>query len=144
MRAGPTGACRSSLLVKRVRMPDSWALNQPNALRRFFVDFRKTSDQPGQSVRSKASLERFFADFARLKLALAEPPAQAASIYIDLARLRTFLATLRQVTAKLYRLGDFIDVWSVAGVNRVELRNAAVLAWLLDANGTHGLSLIHI
>jgi hypothetical protein len=34
--------------------------------------------------------------------------------------------------------GALLNVWSVAGLGRNELRNAAVLAWLLDPNQTHG------
>ncbi len=34
--------------------------------------------------------------------------------------------------------GSFIDVWSIAGLRRRELPNAAVLAWLIDPNGSHG------
>jgi len=101
------------------------------------AEFRTASDLSGQSTRSKTSLERFFTDFARLRLALTDHPAPA-SISVDLVGLANFLETFGRDCAKLYRLGDFIDVWSVAGLNRVETRNAAVLAWLLDANGTHG------
>lgn len=32
-----------------------------------------------------------------------------------------------------------MNVWTVAGLKRSELRNAAALAWLLDPRGTHGL-----
>jgi hypothetical protein len=40
--------------------------------------------------------------------------------------------------ADAYRNGEFFDVWTVAGLGRDELRNSAVLAWLLNCRGTHG------
>jgi PD-(D/E)XK nuclease superfamily len=36
------------------------------------------------------------------------------------------------------RQGTFLNVWQVAGLGRNETRNAAVLAWLLNARSTHG------
>jgi hypothetical protein len=53
----------------------------------------------------------------------------------------TFAALCGQLGSKLkqYRAsGDLIDIWNVAGVGRNELRNTAVLAWMLDPRGSHG------
>jgi hypothetical protein len=36
------------------------------------------------------------------------------------------------------KAGAFIDLWAVAGLARKEVRTAAVLAWLLDPQGSHG------
>jgi hypothetical protein len=38
----------------------------------------------------------------------------------------------------MQREGEFVDIWSVAGLKRDELRHASVLAWFLDPNASHG------
>lgn len=48
------------------------------------------------------------------------------------------LEGLRSPLAKARTSGSLIDIWSVAGLRRRELPNAAVLAWLIDPRGSHG------
>ncbi|HEY5107616.1 MAG TPA: PD-(D/E)XK nuclease family protein [Caulobacteraceae bacterium] len=52
--------------------------------------------------------------------------------------LRSFFEKVREPLAAARARGDFIDIWAVAGLNRREVRNASVLAWLLDPRGSHG------
>lgn len=68
------------------------------------------------------------------------PPEEAT-----VKRASPSIHTIRQLFAGLAAplstarsTGSFIDVWAVAGVRRKELPNAAVLAWLIDPNGSHG------
>jgi PD-(D/E)XK nuclease superfamily len=56
----------------------------------------------------------------------------------DPVRLEQFCEAFQPVFAKLQREGEFVDVWSVAGLNSNELRHASVLAWFLDPNESHG------
>lgn len=48
------------------------------------------------------------------------------------------LEGLRAPLIRARSSGSLIDLWSVAGLRRRELPNAAVLAWLLDPRGSHG------
>ena len=56
-----------------------------------------------------------------------------------MASTADFLRLLPSAVAQARAAGAFIDVWSVAGLGRQEVRTTAVLGWLLDARGTHGL-----
>nr|WP_246220605.1 PD-(D/E)XK nuclease family protein [Parvibaculum indicum] len=58
---------------------------------------------------------------------------------IDGDRLALLLTMLGARVREARESGAFIDVWEVAGLRRDEVRHAAVLAWLLDAKGSHGL-----
>jgi len=53
-------------------------------------------------------------------------------------KLETLLHEYSRLAGKLRLQGDFIDIWDIARLERGELRHAAVLAWLFDANGSHG------
>jgi len=53
-------------------------------------------------------------------------------------RLAATFASLHQALQNARANGDFLQVWSVAGLKRNEFRNAAVLSWLIDPNGSHG------
>ncbi|MBV8686826.1 MAG: PD-(D/E)XK nuclease family protein [Alphaproteobacteria bacterium] len=58
---------------------------------------------------------------------------------LSASRLEDILIRLRDPLSEATRGGAFVEVWSVAGLRRNELRNAAVLAWCLDPQGSHGL-----
>jgi hypothetical protein len=57
---------------------------------------------------------------------------------VDVDRLKGWLATLREPITRARAQGVFCDPWRVAKLGRDEVRNAAVLAWLLDPRGDHG------
>lgn len=48
------------------------------------------------------------------------------------------LEGLRAPLSRARASGSLIDIWSVAGLRRRELPNAAVLAWLIDPRASHG------
>jgi hypothetical protein len=84
-----------------------------------------------------ASLQQFLRRLQALNASvpitpIVVPPRQ------DPAQLESFYRTLRLIYDRLESRGEFINVWSVAGLKRDEIRHAAVLAWFLDPNGTHG------
>ncbi|PZO40739.1 MAG: hypothetical protein DCE92_01975 [Alphaproteobacteria bacterium] len=62
----------------------------------------------------------------------------AAPAVISLQRLNGLFEGLKPPLESARSGGSFIDVWSVTGVRRKELPNAAVLAWLIDPRGSHG------
>lgn len=56
----------------------------------------------------------------------------------DVYKLAVALGALRSPLRRARADGEFLRFWSVAGLKRNEVRNAAVVAWLLDPRGTHG------
>jgi hypothetical protein len=81
-----------------------------------------------------------FLDKARpiLREALAAMPVIAATPMVSPQRLGAALASLQRPLRQAWEDGEFLQVWSIAGLKRNELRNAAVLAWLIDPHGSHG------
>mgnify|MGYP002721729674 CR=1 FL=1 len=69
---------------------------------------------------------------------LPEAPPQPARPPLAPARLLQVLSALREPLRQAPPLRPPLNVWSVAGLKRDELRNAAVLAWFLDPHGSHG------
>lgn len=57
---------------------------------------------------------------------------------IDMTRFLSFLADLRTGLTASRHDGSLLNVWTVAGLKRNEVRTSAVLAWILDCNGSHG------
>jgi hypothetical protein len=56
----------------------------------------------------------------------------------DLNEWAKFLILFEDGYSKKKGLGEYINVWEVSGIGDKELPNAAILAWLLDCNGSHG------
>jgi len=83
-----------------------------------------------------AWLPHFFAEWPRR--ALDNHSAELPAVALDTRQLSAFMAELEQPLAAL-RHGTFtFDPWEVAKLGRNEVRNSAVLAWLLDPHGNHG------
>jgi hypothetical protein len=80
-------------------------------------------------------LESFLGQIRPL-LPQAEHLAQPA---IPLLRLESLIAEIQPKLRQAYESGALVNVWAIAGLRRNELRNATVLAWLIDPRGTHGL-----
>lgn len=64
---------------------------------------------------------------------------EPAPLQIDAAKLAHWLADMAQPMADARRGAFQFDPWQVAGLGRDEVRNSAVLAWLLNPSGSHGL-----
>ncbi|NIK99329.1 PD-(D/E)XK nuclease family protein [Yersinia aleksiciae] len=60
------------------------------------------------------------------------------TININTAELTEFLSQLSEPLKVVQHRSLSFDPWEVAGLGRKEIRNTAVLAWLLDPEGTHG------
>ena len=101
-------------------------------LRHFFTRLQSASSDPA------GALARFFSDLKRFDLFARRPAAPPSGVGIDLSDLRTLFEALRPHANRLKPAGDSINIWRVAGLERDEVRNAAVLGWILDARQSHG------
>lgn len=59
-------------------------------------------------------------------------------ITIDATHLAEFFSQLSEPLKVVQHRSLSFDPWDVAGLGRKEVRNTAILAWLLDPEGTHG------
>jgi hypothetical protein len=116
--------------------PDS---GQIERLERFFRAYRSAG--PSDPTIQKA--ERLALLFDKigplLRQGLPTHPSRILPAQLDGNRLKACLAALKEPLGLARSSGEFTNVWAIAGLKRNEVRNAAVLAWLLDPNGSHGL-----
>lgn len=77
----------------------------------------------------------FFNDFKKRDLIapVFEPPPA-----IDIGAAKSFFTQYKHEYASFWKDGGAINVWEAAGLKRDEVRNTAVLSWLLDCHGSHG------
>ncbi|MDY4350628.1 PD-(D/E)XK nuclease family protein [Pectobacterium brasiliense] len=80
-------------------------------------------------------LPAFFKQWPRNITCAKEPDKK---INIDTAKLAEFFSQLSEPLEAVQHRSLSFDPWEVAGLERKEVRNTAVLAWLLDPEGTHG------
>ncbi|WP_047023613.1 PDDEXK-like family protein, partial [Enterobacter cloacae] len=57
---------------------------------------------------------------------------------IDASQLTEFFSLISEPLKVVQHRALSFEPWEVAGLGRKEVRNTAVLAWLLDPEGTHG------
>ncbi len=86
-----------------------------------------------QSARLSALFEAI-AEFRREDL----PKPFAPERPIDPIRFSSFLADLQTGLTASRHDGSLLNIWSIAGLKRNEVRTSAVLGWVLDCNGSHG------
>jgi hypothetical protein len=90
------------------------------------------------AVPDATSLAEFLSEFRRLNESFVEPDTSAPEALLDSDAFAAFCQKFRPLYEELHLAGEFIDVWTVAGLRRDELRHASILAWLLNPLGTHG------
>ncbi len=85
---------------------------------------------------SLSALADFFYQWSKLTIKRVKPPA----LHIDLhpAALSAFFAGLAQPLHAVAHQSLYFDPWDIAGLRRNEVRNSAILAWLLNPAGSHG------
>ncbi|WP_142780823.1 PD-(D/E)XK nuclease family protein [Agrobacterium sp. T29] len=66
------------------------------------------------------------------------PTRRAPQRRLNTASFLSYLADLRRGLAAARHDGDLLNVWTIAGLKRNEVRTSAVLGWILDSNGSHG------
>ncbi|MDL2279301.1 PD-(D/E)XK nuclease family protein [Desulfovibrio sp. OttesenSCG-928-G11] len=78
--------------------------------------------------------QNFFTDFKHYALDVesAQIPAMDAKV------AGQFFDQFRHCYTRFANSGGTINVWDVAGIGTDEVRNCAVLGWLLDCHGSHG------
>ncbi|WP_424139650.1 PD-(D/E)XK nuclease family protein [Roseomonas chloroacetimidivorans] len=108
-------------------------------LRRFLI---RSAELRHQGSSGTSGLLRFFERAGPLlqapRAVVAVASVQPARSSLDPARLQHVISTLTGPLRQAPPLRASLNVWSVAGLKRDELRNAAVLAWFLKPHGSHG------
>lgn len=95
------------------------------------------------TVLAASGLERFLVRARPFLRALPDaPPAKQMMPPPDPERIARVLQLLRGPLQRARAGGAFLNVWSVAGLRRKELRHAAVLAWFLGPRGSHGFGVL--
>jgi hypothetical protein len=77
--------------------------------------------------------QQFFTEFRQYSTDAL--PRDAA---VDNGEVEEFFHQFRRQYAPFVKSGGTINVWEVAGIDTDEVRNCAVLRWLLDCHGSHG------
>jgi hypothetical protein len=106
---------------------------------RLLVFLKRSSELRQREAAGTSGLLRFFERAG--PLLRAPPPTVLAEKLrppLEAARLRNVLSVLSDPIRRAPPQVAPLNVWSVAGLRRNELRNAAVLAWFLDPRGSHG------
>ena len=125
---------------RSMRVADATNKNRIERLHRFFEAMHALSDQAASENKNRSSLKHFFAEFAQFKSIIAAKPEQKTIIesQVSPVRFNEFIEHFGPLSQQLRKAGEFIDVWEISGLKRIELRNASVLAWLFNPNQTHG------
>ncbi|MGB8900944.1 MAG: PD-(D/E)XK nuclease family protein, partial [Methylocella sp.] len=105
-----------------------------SSLNEFFEAWRRLANPAEPATR----LLEFLKEYRELQSCVSEPEPTNVPQQLDPIRLVQFCEAFQPIFAKLRREGEFVDIWSVAGLKRDELRHASVLAWFLDPNASHG------
>ncbi|MCW2488506.1 PD-(D/E)XK nuclease family protein [Candidatus Symbiopectobacterium sp. NZEC127] len=86
-------------------------------------------------------LPGFFQQWSENALTFNEPTT-TEKIDIDVGQLMTFFSRLSTPLQAVQPRVLSFDPWDVAGLKRKEVRNSAVLAWLLNPQGSHGFGTV--
>ncbi|MDC9616091.1 PD-(D/E)XK nuclease family protein [Xenorhabdus khoisanae] len=89
-----------------------------------------------QCVTLADKLSTFFQQWPQDVVNISKNEKESANI--DINQLANFFNHLSEPLKAVRNRSLFFDPWEVAGLKRKEMRNTAVLAWLLDPRGTHG------
>lgn len=102
----------------------------------FFTAFRSGSSN---DCRQFDGLRTFLENYRKLsvesKTTVPDVPARQP---IEAVRYQEFFSQINPAIKAHFKYGYGINVWDVAGVGCDEMRNSAILSWLLDCNGSHG------
>ncbi len=106
----------------------------------FLADYQNCK----KSLQTKKSelqtwLPQFFADYHACRTPLLEKPPELKSFKVDASELNSWFAAIAQPMVDARKGAFQFDPWEVAGLGKDEVRNSAVLGWLLNPKGSHGL-----
>jgi hypothetical protein len=107
-------------------------------LQRFLsaVDEIGTRKKPKHTISS--GLSAYLRSAQSLLLAKPEAPTREEAYLPEASKISELCSLLSDALVIARDRGDFLNVWEIAGIRRNELRNASVLAWLLNPRGSHG------
>jgi hypothetical protein len=130
------GSTSSSAITDR--LDDLQIVSLKDFLHKFhrFSNDAERKNIPSQNA--VIGLQKFLDQFEKHRRSELIKPSRPIETEFDQGRFQHFLAEFRPLAEICRRNGDQINIWSVAGLGRNEVRNASVLAWLLDSRGTHG------
>jgi hypothetical protein len=94
------------------------------SLKRFFEEWRRLT-KPAEPAKR---LLAFSKEYRELQSSVSGPEPTNVPQHLDPVGLEQFCEGFRPIFAKMQREGEFVDIWSVAGLKRDELRHASVLA----------------
>ena len=97
----------------------------------FFTEFKRHNSK---TLHPKG-WELFFTEFKRYYIPNDLPPQ---AYFPDISAAKIFFQQFQTIYDDFEKSGGTIDVWEVADIGKDELRNSAILGWLLDCYGSHG------
>lgn len=103
------------------------------------ANFFSAFDSLTKSAPLEQSLALFFDSFREFRKANAFRKPIARTTCINYEKLASLLNELRSPLIESRKGAFHCKPWELAGLNRDEVRNSAVLAWLLNPRGSHGL-----
>jgi hypothetical protein len=89
-------------------------------------------------LRLLTELEREIGSFGEVPSSLSKSVSQSSEHALDAKALKSMLGNLARFIDAAQKSGELVNIWTVAGLGRDELRNVSVLSWLFDRNGSHG------
>lgn len=108
---------------------------QEQELTEFFGRWRQVNASPTLS----GYLTDFFETWRQLPFEAEKPSVTEHPEYVfDTDLMAQWFRCMEQPLTVAKRSGQLCDPWAIAGLKRDEVRNSAVLAWLLNPRGTHG------
>ncbi len=84
-------------------------------------------------------LPDFFFDYQRCREQSYVSSKKVETSLINCQELETWFLKMEQPLCDARKGAFGCDPWEIAGVDRDEVRNSAILAWLLNPKGNHGL-----
>ena len=119
-------------------MPDHLALRLTDLLTRYRTIRAHLGSGRQPRLPPPEQLAHLLARLHPLLRARAQIDARGRNPILVPERVEACLAALRGPLQEARARGDGIDLWTVARLGRQEVRNAAVLAWLIDPRASHG------
>jgi len=96
-------------------------------------------DNKENVLRLESWLPEFFSEYQKYRQNWTNSPHKNELSWIKSQELEAWFLAMEQPLVEARKGAFGCDPWEIAGVDRDEVRNSAVLAWLLNPKGSHGL-----
>lgn len=100
----------------------------------FFADWQKLS----QINSSESQLEKWQQFFSEWKSFTSTTPIEKKSTKFDCEQFEKFVCAFSKPYDEYRRSGAFMNIWRITGLGKDEVKNSAVLSWMLDRTANHG------